>query len=70
MERRGRTEVLEETFVVNRVDEERGLRIITSGGISCGLDACLWLVGEIPGRESMERVAHNVQYAWREGVVL
>lgn len=64
------TKVLEERFVVNRVDEERGLRIVTAGGVSCGLDASLWLVGEVAGTDSRERVARVVQYAWREGVVL
>jgi len=64
------TEVLKERFVVNRVDEERGLRIITAGGVSCGLDASLWLVGEVAGTDSRERVAQVVQYAWREGFVL
>jgi transcriptional regulator GlxA family with amidase domain len=69
-ETKGQTKVLHERFVVNEVDEARGLRIITSGGVSCGLDSCLWLIEHIAGRESKERVAHIVQYAWREGVVL
>lgn len=55
-ERRGRTKVLEERFVVNKVDGEKGLRTVTSGGISSGLDACLWLVEEIAGKESRESV--------------
>jgi transcriptional regulator GlxA family with amidase domain len=60
---------LEESFVVNKVDG-KGLRIVTSGGVSCGMDSCLWLIEEVAGRESRERVAEIVQYAWREGVVL
>lgn len=36
--------VLEERFVVNPRDEKTGLRVITSGGVSCGLDSSLWLV--------------------------
>lgn len=67
---KGKTTVLEERFVVNKVDEEKGLRTITSGGVSSGLDSCLWLIGEIAGKESRESVMHNVQCAWREGVVL
>jgi hypothetical protein len=34
------TKVLEERYVVNKVDEE-GLRFVTNGGMSCGLDSCL-----------------------------
>ena len=66
----GGTKVLEERFVVNRVSEEKGLRVVTSGGVSCGLDASLWLVEEVAGKEARERAAQIVQYAWREGVVL
>jgi transcriptional regulator GlxA family with amidase domain len=66
---KGYTEVMRERFVVNKLDE-KGLRVITSGGISCGLDAALWLVGEVAGKDSRERVMETVQYAWREGVVL
>ena len=66
---KGDTKVLEERFVVNKVDG-KGLRVITSGGISCGLDSSLWLIEEVAGRESRERVAENSHYAWREGVVL
>lgn len=65
--KKGKTTVLDERFVVNKVDEEKGLRIITSGGVSCGLDASLWLVEHIAGSESKERVMKIVQYAWREG---
>jgi len=64
------TKVVKERFVVNKVDEEKGLRIITSGGVSCGLDSCLWLVGDVAGQESKERSAFNIQYAWREGVIV
>ena len=69
-ESKGKTKVLEERFVVNQVNEEKGLRIVTSGGVSCGMDSCLWLIGEIAGKESRERVMEVVQYAWRQGVVL
>lgn len=68
-ESKGKTNVLEARFVVNKVDE-KGLRVITSGGVSCGLDASLWLIGDVAGKESRERVMDLVQYAWREGVVL
>jgi len=67
---KGSTKVVEERFVVNKVNEEKGLRIITSGGVTCGLDSCLWLVGDIAGKESKDRSAHGVQYTYNEGLVL
>lgn len=67
---KGKTEVLEERFVVNKLDNEKGLQIITSGGVSCGMDSSLWLIGHIAGEESKERVADLIQYQYRHGVVL
>lgn len=64
------TKVVEERFVVNPVDEERELRIVTSGGVSCGLDAALWVIGEVAGEEVREETARVVVYEGREGVVL
>ncbi|TVY25707.1 Isonitrile hydratase [Lachnellula hyalina] len=70
----GRTEVLKERFVVNSRSGGdgggNGLRIITAGGVSCGMDASLWLIREVAGLESAQRVAEIVQYAWRQGVVV
>jgi transcriptional regulator GlxA family with amidase domain len=63
------TTVVKERYVVNRVNE-RGLRVVTSGGVSCGMDACVWLVKEVSGEESAERVLNIIQYAWRQGVVV
>lgn len=69
--RKGKTEVVELRYVVNKVDEEKGLRVMTSGGVSCGLDLSLWLIGDLVGAASREKVAEIVQYAWREeGIVL
>ena len=67
---KGNTKVLEERYVVNKVNEEKRLRIVTSGGVTCGLDSCLWLIGEIAGKECKERSAEGVQYTYNEGVVL
>jgi transcriptional regulator GlxA family with amidase domain len=67
---KGKTQVMKERFVVNKIDEGKGLRIITAGGVSCGLDASLWLIKEVAGQESTEKVAEIVQYAWRQGMVL
>ncbi|PMD30866.1 class I glutamine amidotransferase-like protein [Hyaloscypha variabilis F] len=66
----GKTTVVEERFVVNGLDEEKGLRIITAGGVSSGIDAALWLVGEVVGKESKEKVEYTVQHAHRAGVVV
>jgi transcriptional regulator GlxA family with amidase domain len=67
---KGKTNVLKERFVTNKVDEEKGLRIVTAGGVSCGLDASLWLTGELVGKDCLDFVADRVQYAYREGAVL
>ncbi|CZS91472.1 hypothetical protein WAI453_011708 [Rhynchosporium graminicola] len=58
---RGEVEVVKERFVVNSVREENCLRVVTSGGVSCGLDSCLWLIGEVAGTECKENVAEMVQ---------
>ncbi|KAE9365220.1 class I glutamine amidotransferase-like protein [Stipitochalara longipes BDJ] len=65
-----RTTVVEDRFVVNKLDEEKGLRIITAGGVSSGIDAALWLIGEVVGKESKEKVEFTVQHVHRTGVVL
>jgi transcriptional regulator GlxA family with amidase domain len=63
------TKVVDERYVVNRVNE-RCLRAITSGGISCGLDATLWLVEDVAGQTAREQVEQYTQYAWRKGFVV
>lgn len=63
------TTVVKERFVVNKVNDN-GLRVITSGGVSCGLDSCIWLINDVAGKETAERVLHTVQYAWRQGMVV
>jgi transcriptional regulator GlxA family with amidase domain len=57
--------IVNKKFVVNQVNQS-GMRIITSGGISCGLDASLWLVEHIAGRAARERVEKHTQYEWRQ----
>ncbi|CZT10515.1 uncharacterized protein RAG0_14963 [Rhynchosporium agropyri] len=66
---KGEVEVVKEKFVVNSVRKENCLRVVTSGGVSCGLDSCLWLIGEVAGTECKENVAEMVQYSFHEGVV-
>ena len=63
------TTVVEERYVINKVNDN-GLRVITSGGVTCGLDSCIWLINEVAGKEAGERVLHNVQYTCRQGVVV
>ena len=43
-----------------------GVRVISSGGISCGLDATLYLVAQRLGKETAISVATMMEYAWRE----
>ena len=47
-----------------------GLRIITSGGITTGLDASLYLVSAMVSLESAHEVARIMQYEWHKGVVV
>jgi len=47
-----------------------GLRVITSGGITSGLDASLYLVGAMVSHDSALEVARILQYDWRKGVTV
>ena len=47
-----------------------GMRVITAGGISAGLDAALYLVGAMVSTESAEEVARVMQYSWNKGVTV
>lgn len=47
-----------------------GLRVITSGGITTGFDAALYLVSALVSLESANEVARLMQYEWRKGVVV
>jgi len=47
-----------------------GLRVITSGGISTGMDASLYLVSAMVSYESAEEVARDMQYDWKKGVTV
>jgi len=46
-----------------------GLRVISSGGISTGLDAAFYLVSALVSHESANEVARKMQYEWHKGVV-
>jgi putative intracellular protease/amidase len=47
-----------------------GLRVITSGGVTCGLDASLYLVSIMVSEEAAKEVARIMQYTWNKGVVV
>lgn len=52
--------------IQERKETDVKVRVISSGGISCGLDATLYLVALLKGREMAVSVASIMQYAWRE----
>lgn len=47
-----------------------GLRVITSGAVTSGLDASLYLVCALVSQESAEEVARVLGYEWQKGVVV
>ena len=47
-----------------------GLRVITSGGVTSGLDASLYLVAAMVSHESAQEVARLLQYSWNKGVTV
>jgi len=47
-----------------------GLRVITSGGVSCGMDAALYLISIMVSEESAKEVERITQHEWIRGVVV
>lgn len=47
-----------------------GLRVITSGGVTSGLDASLYLVAAMVSHESAQEVGRVLQYSWNKGVTV
>lgn len=47
-----------------------GLRLITAGGITCGMDAALYLVAALVSVESAQEVARVTQFNWQKGVTV
>ena len=47
-----------------------GLRVITSGGVTSGLDASLYLVAAMVSHESAQEIARILQYSWNKGVTV
>ncbi|KYK59585.1 ThiJ/PfpI family protein [Drechmeria coniospora] len=47
-----------------------GLRVITAGGVSAGVDAALYLVSVMVDEECAKNVASYMQWTWNKGVVV
>jgi hypothetical protein len=47
-----------------------GLRVITSGGITCGLDASLYMVSIMVSEDAANEIARVMQYEWKKGIVV
>jgi transcriptional regulator GlxA family with amidase domain len=47
-----------------------GLRVITSGGITAGMDAALYLVAALVSIEAAQEVARVMQFSWQKGVTV
>jgi len=47
-----------------------GLRVITSGGVTAGMDAALYLVAAMVSIEAAQEVGRVTQYAWNKGVTV
>ena len=60
------TTVVRKRWVDGGVDAN-GIRVVSSGGISCGLDCMLWFVKEVLGIQSTVDVASMMDYEWNGG---
>ena len=47
-----------------------GLRVITSGGVTAGIDASLYLVSIMVSEEAAAEVARILQHDWKKGIVV
>lgn len=47
-----------------------GLRVVTSGGVSAGIDAALYLVSALVEDECAAEVARIMQWNWTKGLVV
>lgn len=47
-----------------------GLRVITAGGVSAGIDAALYLVSILVDEELAEEAARYIQHTWVKGTVV
>lgn len=44
-----------------------GVRVITSGGVSCGIDAALWVTSQLFDMERASAIANGMDYVWEFG---
>lgn len=47
-----------------------GMRVITSGGVTAGMDASLYLVAALVSIESAQEIARIMQFQWQKGVTV
>ena len=47
-----------------------GLRVITSGGVTTGIDAALYLVSILVTEDAANEVARLMQWEWKKGIVV
>jgi hypothetical protein len=47
-----------------------GLRVITCGGVSTGVDGALYLISVMVSEDSANEVARNMQWEWKKGIVV
>lgn len=47
-----------------------GLRVITAGGTSCGIDAACYIVSAMVDEQSAQEVVRMMQHNWTKGVVV
>jgi hypothetical protein len=47
-----------------------GMRVITSGGVTAGMDAALYLIAALVSIPSAQDIAHNMQFTWQKGVTV
>lgn len=47
-----------------------GMRVITSGGVTAGMDAALYLVAAMTSVECASEVARVMQFSWQKGVTV
>jgi putative intracellular protease/amidase len=47
-----------------------GLRVVTSGGVTAGMDAALYLVAALVSIESAQETAREMEFTWQKGVCI
>lgn len=47
-----------------------GLRVVTAGGVSAGVDAALYLVSALVDEDCANEVARKMQWTWTKGIVV